>query len=258
MDNLQGNNMDKLFRQKLEHWEQKPGPQAWDRLAQGLENKKASLCRVSARYAAGLLAVLGLGLFMYLKVGNQDLERLTADNSEVKTHTELSPKDPSKPEGAVSQEKEEIIRDSPPSREKEEIINSSPSYKATTKTGPQIPKTQTSGNESSKQEERPSIREELPELEIPREELSEINLSAMLAEGLPLVEDLPEKEVEYKVRIISRGYAIAPGKGDIVEEIEQQVGKIGNFLTKVDQGFADLQDAKNDFFALMVTKKEKQ
>jgi hypothetical protein len=258
MDNLQGKNLDRLFRQKLEHLEQRPDPQAWESLAQKLKNKRVPLWWLPARYAAGLLAVIGLGLFMYLKVGKQDLERYTADNIEIEKHTELFPNEPSGSEAPVSPEKEEVIQDSPSSSEKEGTIDSPSSHQAAPKIPPQNPKTQAADHENPKQEEAPSIREELPVLEIPKMELLEIDLSSSLADGLPPVEDLPVKEVEYRVRIISRGYAIAPGKGDIVEEIEQQVGKIGNFLTKVDQGFADLQDAKNDFFALMVTKKEKQ
>jgi hypothetical protein len=60
---------------------------------------------------------------------------------------------------------------------------------------------------------------------------------------------------DYKVKIISNGYALQPEKEKLVEGLEN---KIGGFFTKVDEGFGGLQDAKNNLFASLTTKREKK
>jgi hypothetical protein len=85
--------------------------------------------------------------------------------------------------------------------------------------------------------------EEVPEIKVPPISLED-----------PVVEHRPESTVEYTVKIVSRGYSTSPEKENLVDGIES---KIGGFFTKVDQGFADLQDAKDNLFASLTTKKER-
>jgi hypothetical protein len=95
----------------------------------------------------------------------------------------------------------------------------------------------------------------------------EVWAEALAFDALTLPSDLDEvnlenqtteNEIAYTVRIVSRGYAIAPDKGQLVDGIENKLEKIGGFFTKVDKGFGDLQDAKNDLvFQVMASKKEK-
>ncbi len=66
-------------------------------------------------------------------------------------------------------------------------------------------------------------------------------------------EVLPQ-EVTYKVTIISMGMKDSPEKQTLVGEIENKIDKIGGFIGKVDQGLADLQDAKNNLFANLTAK----
>jgi hypothetical protein len=60
---------------------------------------------------------------------------------------------------------------------------------------------------------------------------------------------------DYKVKIISNGYAIQPEKEKLVGTLEN---KIGGFFSKLDEGFGDLQDAKNNLFASLTTKRDKK
>jgi hypothetical protein len=69
-----------------------------------------------------------------------------------------------------------------------------------------------------------------------------------------IADNFGSSEVAYKVRIVSRGYAISPDKENLVDGIEN---KIGGFFNKVDQGFAEIQDAKNNLLVSLTTKKEK-
>ncbi len=244
MDNAQGKKLDQLFRQRLEHLEQSPQPQAWERLSQRLESQKVPFWWLPAKYAAGFFAVVGLGILLYLTTVKEDLEQLTAENVEVSKDTENIPNQRVLPDETPSA-KEILEQDSPASRQA-----SPPKVK--------VPSAETTAGTPQEEAEVPTSKKEIPLLDIPKIDLLEIELPSLVAEELPIEDQVQEREVEYKVRIVSRGYAFSPDKGDIVDGIEQQVGKIGNFLTKVDQGFSDLQDAKNDFFALVVTKKEKQ
>lgn len=243
MDNVQGKKIDKFFRQRLENWEQTPDPLAWEKLSEKLEQRKKPLWGRTGKYAAGVSVVFMLGLLFYWML---DWERKEQFTSEIVDINEIKTPDPSGPpvwdEALDSIEMEESV--------KVDILPSS--------TIPLISSKLPSANENKalrlKREESSKIKEEIPVIEFSRVELVEIDMPSLPVQETIFEDIAPEREVEYKVRIVSRGYAISPDKGDI---IEQQVGKIGNFLTRVDQGFADLQDAKNDFFALTTTKKEK-
>lgn len=59
----------------------------------------------------------------------------------------------------------------------------------------------------------------------------------------------------YTVRVVSRGYALQPEKDKLVDELET---KIGIFFTRVDEGFGELQDAKNTIFASLTTRKDRK
>lgn len=58
------------------------------------------------------------------------------------------------------------------------------------------------------------------------------------------------EEMDYKVKIVSRGFAFQPGKENFVGEIEN---KIGHFFTKVDEGLAGIKDKKDHLFASLTT-----
>jgi len=71
----------------------------------------------------------------------------------------------------------------------------------------------------------------------------------------PEVWDKLSSRLDNKEKIVSNGYAIQPEKEKLVEGLEN---KIGDFFIKVDEGFGGLQDAKNNLFASLTTKRDKK
>ncbi len=83
-------------------------------------------------------------------------------------------------------------------------------------------------------------------------------------EELRLLMDSHSEEMadnsEVTIRIVSNGYAFASEKPALIEGIEGGIGKLGGIIAKVDKGFAELQDVKNNFFAsgISLTKDRKE
>jgi hypothetical protein len=69
-----------------------------------------------------------------------------------------------------------------------------------------------------------------------------------------VIEKPEVEEPAYRVKIYSDG--IKEDKS-LIKGISKKVDQVGGLIGKVDQGFADLQDAKNNFFTALITKKEK-
>src|SRR5690606_37653744 len=102
----------------------------------------------------------------------------------------------------------------------------------------------------------PIVKETIPVLELESIALPPLNQDLLLADN-NLAESVsePGQDVTYKVTIISNGLREKPEKEGLVGEIENKIDKIGGLIVKVDQGFADLQDAKNNLFASITTRK---
>jgi hypothetical protein len=218
MDNLQGKKLDKLFHQKLENWEEVPPPLAWEKLSKRLENKKALLWWGFAKYAASLIAVLGIGILFYLMMEKGGTQQFTAELEEL-----------NKERAPIPEEAPQIEEPLDLGGNEENVRETFSPNQPSPSTRPKSPNSGKKDKTSPGQEESPKSREEIPNLEIPKIDLIEIDLPSLLAEEPLLEGEVSEREVEYKVRIVSRGYAFSPDKGDIVEGIEQQVGKICRF-----------------------------
>jgi hypothetical protein len=91
---------------------------------------------------------------------------------------------------------------------------------------------------------------ETPEIMIP-----ELDVSESIAQN-----DIEEEEevMTYKITIKSNGIKETPEKQGLIAGIENKVDKIGGLLNKVEQGFADLQDAKDNLFVSNNTSKRER
>src|SRR5690606_27602827 len=99
-------------------------------------------------------------------------------------------------------------------------------------------------------------KESVPVLELESIELPPLDQDLLMAENnLIDLEATPDQEVAYKITIISNGLREKPEKESLVGEIENKIDKLGGLIGKMDQGFADLQDAKNNLFASITTRK---
>jgi hypothetical protein len=67
-----------------------------------------------------------------------------------------------------------------------------------------------------------------------------------------------EEVMTYKITIKSNGIKEEPEKQGFIAGIENKVDKIGGLLSKVEQGFADLQDAKDNLFVSNNTSKRER
>jgi hypothetical protein len=242
--------LDALFRKKLHSHEVLPSPACWSKLEQKLDEKKKPTWIIWGRFAAGFLLLLGLGI----SIRYWDL---TLPESEVELVTEITNGQTLEPVTPIPTKRDTLSPDLkvPVPQQPERVRKKA--HEPIKPTAAAVPG-----------EQMATVTEEHPEEFLPSVNMPEMDIAKVLSlEEVTLSEQMKEinseltnekNEIAYTVKVVSRGYAIAPEKGQLVEEIENKLEKIGGFFTKVDKGFGDLQDAKNDLFTqVMASKKEK-
>lgn len=241
------NDFDKLFKDALSGHTSSPDPEVWEKLSASLENKKAGMVFPGWKWAVAAAVVLVSFWLIY-----QPINVTVKDSTIAVKDTKFSEKKPFLiPPPAEFSEKEKV------KRQTKNIATESitESKKFTTKEKPAKALQQ----ESLPIKER--VREQLPQVLAQIEPNSKDELTKTISKQLAfdtsiIREEQTEKpNKDYKVKIISNGYAIQPEKEQLVEGLEN---KIGGFFTKVDEGFGDLRDAKNNLFASLTTKREKK
>nr|MBI1232676.1 hypothetical protein [Cytophagales bacterium] len=242
-------NLDSLFRDKLPNYEVLPSPGAWSKLEEKLEGqKKKPLWLPLARYAAGFLLVLGIaGLISYVINRDTLTETKLASETPIIEAQQNALTLPA-PLDTVTREVE-IPVEQPVSKPKKAL--------------PQRPSPSIDVKKQMASLPREVMVDPMPVATRPDTlwneslALESITDHDVFAEAIAETTEA-ENEIAYKVTIVSRGYAIAPEKAELVEGIEGKLQKIGGFLSKVDREFGELQDAKNELFTVvMASKKEK-
>lgn len=228
--------IDDLFREKLERHSVNPSPMAWEKLQGRLAQKKTPWAPW-IKIAASLVLLLGLTALLWLNVGQTNEEPEAVADKE--------------PTPAVIQE--EPAGEATPPFEETVDEKEPPVQKATVNNADHIPAKPNLAVATSA--EPAPLREVLPLEEIEEIELPPLDAELWIAETMVAEPDIIPNEVTYKVTIISNGIKNTPKKETLVGELENKIDKIGGFIDKVDQGFADLQDAKNNLFASIITKK---
>lgn len=240
------NDIDRLFREKLTDHSVQPSSVVWDQLEARLSQKKNAKA-LWMRIAAAILLIGGLSALIWLGLENtrQELDHL-ADRQPAQEHgvpeSHRLPEATPPLQGDAAPEKEEAPQPVAPSVPVRRI---SP----TTTVKPALAA-------HPSEESKPVAKENIPLPEFTAVELPPLDQELLAAESR-LVDLAGEeaKEVAYKVTIISNGLREKPEKEGLVGEIEDKIDKIGSLIGKVDQGFADLQDAKNNLFASITTRK---
>lgn len=232
--------IDKIFREKLASHAIAPSPMSWEKLESRLSKEKKGMVSWT-RIAAAVLLLLGLSALLWQgsRVNPGELKPLAEAASDQEVIQEQGPY-VTETQGLPDQEK----------RETSSVI------KLSAKKNPQKIIAQ-NDNPVEATEERGFQEEDIPAITI----LGPIDLPP-LDPGLLVTEnslELPEAEatqgVEYTITIISNGIRYTPEKETLVGEIEHKIDQLGGLISKVDQGFADLQDAKNNWFASITTKR---
>jgi hypothetical protein len=233
--------IDVLFRKKLAEHAEEPTPLAWGKLEVKLSRERKGIVPWRGMAASLLLGAGVVGL-LYFSIQSTEKEL-----------TMIAQK------GAVPETKADMETDIEPLPEKQpELQNEdAPINKPAVKAEPG-PINQTVSEDlgvsepSAEVDESPN--ETTPPIEVEILELAPLNTDLLVAQNGLVGEEV--QEVAYTITIISNGLIQAPGKENLVNEIENRIDQLSGLLTKVDKGFAGLQDAKNGLFASITSRKE--
>lgn len=237
---------DDLFKSKLSNYEIKPSSLAWERLEGKLNKKGKAAYFPFLKIAASIVLLLGVGYIAWF-ISKKDIKgeqpQLAEAVKQVGEPTiiqeELLIAVNNKNPDSLKIQEEQVIPQQVEKKNKQEVVLRN-------------------ADEVRKQELIAEIKAiekverviALPELVIPE---LDINQAVAINQLNPIE---VEEEISYKITIIGKGLeASETNKGGLINEIENRVEKIGGLLNQVDQGFADLQDAKNNLFASITSRK---
>ncbi|WP_373521788.1 hypothetical protein [Aquiflexum sp.] len=244
-------NFDQFFKEKLVNHEIKPSKLAWEKLDSQLGKKSKAAYFPFIRIAAVFIILLGVGYLVWQFSKTELTRPQTAEIIQIPDQEALLE---SKSESQIEEEMTNGDQDGIVKSEKIETEK----VKETPDKKPQmIRNTVTeSPNELLADHSVQVDRNQEQLIGIPELDLPELKLEEAIAMNDPVKEE-NESIVEYKVIIKSNGLKDEPAKQGLIGGIEDKVDKIGGFLNKVEQGFADLQDAKENLFASNVPRRER-
>lgn len=259
------NNLDQFFFEKLENHTEKPSALAWERLASQLPDKSKSYKGIWWAAAATLTILFTVG-YLVLREGDVPIEAPvladinTKEITETPTNAEINAAqeaDKEKIESEYQQAAEEL-KTKPTSTTPSESkpVDSSPKTQKSQTNSPQNLIALTEAKEEPKQEKM--VKVEAPQIEVETLEIAELQLPPLEREkAVAEVTEPAEEEPAYRVKIYSNGLTEEPKDKNLLAEIGKTVNEVEGLLGKVDQGFADLQDAKNNLFASITTRKSR-
>ncbi|WP_026954766.1 hypothetical protein [Algoriphagus vanfongensis] len=248
--------MDRMFREKLENHQVKPSQLAWERLENQLPEKEKSHTRIYWWAAAAVLLILlsvGTGLWS----GDETIpeENLLTENTQTELpntspetpEVEPLPENPEEENNLSTEEKTPETKPTIQTPKTQEAQKANKKEELTT-TQNLIAQSETPAANSEKEDKSKAIEPLLIEKEIP--ELKPLDLNQAVA----TVETKTEEEPAYKVTIYSNG--IKEDK-NLIAGIGKKVNQVEGFLGKVDEGLANIQDAKSNLFNNLTAKRDK-
>lgn len=247
--------LDEFFKKKLDQHSVKPSALAWERLENQLPQKPESNKGIWWAIAASISLLLMAGYLFYPKSDILYEENLMAEEvqQEMVQENQSGTEEQIILESSPAQNQEEVTQETiaqpvqKPQIQKKTKPTTTPSFKTT----PQnlIAQTETIPSEEIKPIEKTDLKVETPEVSIPLTETPSLNQS--VAEAKTTEEPL------YRVNIYSNGIKKEDVNKNLITELGKTVSSVEGFIGKVDNGFADLQDAKNNLFATLTSKKER-
>lgn len=248
-------NLDEFFKEKLDQHSVKPSALAWERLENQLPQKPESNKGIWWAIAASISLLLMAGFLFWPNPENISQENLMAeevqqeviqDNQPEVEEPSITESSPSKTQADETQEPAAQPVQKPKTQKK-----SKPTSTPSSQSIPQnlIAQTETKQVEEIKSVERPDLKAETPEVSLPPIETSSLNQT--------IAEAQTSEEPLYRVNIYSDGIKKEEANKNLITELGKTVSTVEGFIGKVDNGFADLQDAKNNIFATLTTKKER-
>lgn len=248
---------DRHFREKLDGHREKPSTLAWERLESHLPKQSNSKRGIWWAIAASVTALLVAGYSFWPNDTQIPEESFLAGKTE--TPSEIQPEVPSE----VPTLPQEIIE----TEEKtESLIKEKPSVespKTNQKAKPTITPELTHSSQEliaqtkNKSEESP-IAIALPELKAEELQIEMPELTApQIEKTIAQTSTNSEEEPLYRVSIYSNGIKKGePTDKNLITELGKTVGQVEGLLGKVDEGFAEIQDRKDNLFAGGITLKK--
>jgi hypothetical protein len=239
---------DQFFKEKLINHEEQISSLGWEKLERKLTKKENPTGFLFFKIAASLVLFLGFGYLLLTNIYKKETinEELVAEKSI-----------PLEPETAT--ENDLLIHENSMEANDEEILISSNTIQEAVDGNVNVVSTST---RSPKIKEK-NIDEQLiaaiqESIDVSIKEVVINPLENANLETLVSNDNNQENEVKYSIKIISKGIKEEPQKPAIINELEQKIDKVGGWLGRVDQGFADLQDAKNNLFTNLTAKSDKK
>ncbi len=243
-------NFDQYFREKLESHQEKPSALAWERLESRLPKKKKAGFNPLLRIAAAIVLLLSAGIVLLKWSGNdqeasqQVAELTTIEKDSVNQNQEKE--DSAIPE--ILTGLKEDTSDKPVIQEPKSDAAPKQRIRTTQALPSKEPASEKLVAEAiTPKEDKKTIEMELPEITLP-----DLKITEAIA-----MDQAVEEEPAYKVIIKSRGLKEEAPKQGLIGELEEKVEKIEGLWNKIGQGYADLQDAKENLFANNSPRKER-
>ena len=246
--------LDRVFREKLENHKASHSLEAWDKLEAQLDAAKQPKKSSWWAIAAAMPLLLGLGYLIWSQVPQADEESSLAGTEAV---LEIPPVLESTPEAETEVSKESQYQNSltekdTPSSRKPELLSSLP-------------------QENSKEVNLRNVVAELGTLPSLQTAVAvEVNSATdsrtllnhestqttpSLSISQPTLADAEDLD-GYRIRIFSNGLKKeeAPNK-NLITELGKTVGQVEGLFDKLDEGFVEIQDRKDRFFSSLTSRK---
>ena len=246
--------LDRVFREKLENHQESPSPAAWDKLEAQLDAAKQPKKSSWWAIAAAMPLLLGLGYLIWSQAPQEDEESSLAAIEEVSTSTPVS-ESPIEAETMVTEEAQKPVS----LAEKSTFHSSKPVLKSN----------------------------------FPQENSKEVNLGNVVAEAISLPSSQATVSVEvnsttesrtlltpeptqttpspatsqpsladteeidgYRIRIFSDGLKKEEATNkNLITELGKTVGQVEGLLDKLDEGLVEIQDKKERLFSSLTSRK---
>jgi cytoskeletal protein RodZ len=252
---------DQIFREKLDGHQEKPSTLAWERLESQLPKSHKAGWGVWLAVAASVSALLMVAYLNWPSLNGNSENKLITQSAKQSDEMEAI----SEPFLAEMNSQNDISQsDKEHTQTEPNLIPQSTISKPETSTNTKFQPEQTTSvhliaeaNTSSRNNftepvEIPEIKATEPNLTLP--ELKAPDLTKTVA----LSQDLKEDEPLYRVNIYSNGIKKGdPVEKNLITELGKTFGQVEGLLGKVDEGFAEIQDKKDNLFASLTSRKDR-
>ena len=246
--------LDRVFREKLEKQEASPSPEAWDKLETQLDAGKQPKKSLWWAVAAAMPLLLGLGYLIWSQVPQTEQENSVAASEEVQ-EIPLVPKSMPESEMVFSEEEQEpaYLAEKSTYRSSNPILQSTLPQENTKETQLE--------NKGSEAVTSPSSEAAVAE-ELNSATEIKVFLTPQSIQTTPLPTSSPPNLADaevfdgYRVRIFSDGLKKEEALNkNLITELGKTVGQVEGLLDKLDEGFVEVQDKKDRFFSSLTSRK---